>query len=167
MKLRVGLGYDSHRFAPQRKLILAGVEIPHEYGLAGHSDADVLTHAIIDALFGASGLDDIGTHFPDTDPKYKDISSIELLKETLRMLQGAGVQVVNVDVTVILERPKLRPYVPRMLENLRSAGLRNVNIKAKTNEGMGFIGRAEGVVAMAVALVKLPDQRSGTKQGAL
>lgn len=155
MKLRVGLGYDSHRFAPERKLILAGVEIPYDYGLAGHSDADVLTHAIIDALLGGAGLDDIGTHFPDSDPKYKGISSLELLKETLRMLKNVNFHVVNVDVTVILERPKLRPYIPRMIENLATCGLRHVNIKAKTNEGMGFAGRGEGIVAIAVALMNL------------
>ncbi len=157
MRFRVGLGYDCHRFAPGRKLVLGGVEVPHEKGLQGHSDADVLVHAIIDALLGASGLQDIGTHFPDTDPEYRDISSMKLLQETLRRLTQAGYRVVNLDATVITEVPRLRPYIPRMVENLKKAGLKEVNIKAKTNEGMGFVGRKEGIAAIAVALLDVVE----------
>ncbi len=155
MSIRVGLGYDSHRFSPGRKLILAGVEIPHDRGLAGHSDADALCHAIIDALLGAAGLADIGTHFPDTDPAYKDVRSLQLLEEVLRMVRHRGYGVVNVDVTVIMDMPKLAPYISRMKEKLASVGLQDVNIKAKTNEGMGFVGRGEGIAVMAVVLLNL------------
>jgi len=155
MSIRVGFGYDSHRFSSSRRLILGGIEIPFEKGLEGHSDADALTHAIIDALLGAAGLGDIGTHFPDTEPSYKNISSLVLLKKVLTMVRQEGYDVLNVDVTIIAEQPKLAPYISKIQHQLYEVGLRNVNIKAKTNEKMGFIGRAEGIAVMAVVLLNL------------
>jgi 2-C-methyl-D-erythritol 2,4-cyclodiphosphate synthase len=153
--MRVGFGYDSHRFAEGRKLVLGGVEIPFEKGLAGHSDADVLCHAIIDAILGALGLGDIGSHFPDTDPKWKDAVSVELLKYTVEMANLNGYVVSWVDSTVIAERPKLAGYTEMMKSVLSRAGISHghVNIKAKTNEGMGFTGRGEGMAAYAVCLL--------------
>jgi 2-C-methyl-D-erythritol 2,4-cyclodiphosphate synthase len=153
--MRIGTGYDSHRLAEGRKLILGGVEIPHDKGLLGHSDGDALTHAIIDALLGAAGLGDIGKHFPDTDPRYKDADSIGLLKKVKSLLSEKGFAVVNVDSTVIAEAPKLAPYIDVMKKNLSAAlGTDAVSIKAKSNEGMGFAGRGEGIAAMAVCLVE-------------
>jgi len=152
--LSVGVGYDSHRLQIGRKLILGGVEIPHDLGLAGHSDADVLVHAVIDALLGAAALGDIGQHFPDSDERYLGISSMQLLQQVQQLLDGQKLRVVNVDVSVIMERPKLAQYIPLMRQNLASAlqlPLRSVSIKAKTNEGMGFVGNGEGVAAIAVA----------------
>lgn len=151
--MRTGIGYDSHRFLRRRKLILGGIEIPHEAGLAGHSDADVLVHAIIDAILGAVGLGDIGTHFPDTDPEYKGASSIELLKRVLHLLRGEGFEVTWVDSTVICEAPRIGPHIEAMKEALASAGLKHINIKGKSNEGMGFTGRGEGIASIAVATV--------------
>ncbi len=153
--MRVGFGYDSHRLVDGRKLIIGGVEIPHEKGLKGHSDADVLCHAITDAVIGALGLGDIGTHFPDTDAKWKDAVSIELLKYVVELARMNGFRVSWVDSTVIAERPKLSPYVSRMKETLSGTGISAavINIKAKTNEGMGFIGRGEGIAAYAVCLL--------------
>ncbi len=149
---RTGLGIDSHAFAPGRALILGGIAIPYEQGLAGHSDADVLTHAIIDALLGAAGLGDIGLHFPDTDEAFRDADSIELLRETLRRLEGA--EVLHVDATVMMERPKLAPHRRAMIERLGSVLGVEPNLKATTGEGMGFVGRGEGVAALAVATIR-------------
>lgn len=153
--MRVGFGYDSHRLVDGRKLIMGGVEIPYEKGLGGHSDADVLCHAIIDAVLGALGLGDIGTHFPDTDAKWKDAVSIELLKYVVELARMNGFRVVWVDSTIIVERPRISPHVSRMKEVLSQTGIPAgvMNIKAKTNEGMGFIGRGEGIAAYAVCLL--------------
>jgi len=155
--IRTGLGVDSHRFAPGRRLILGGVEIPHDAGLAGHSDADVLTHAVIDALLGAAGLGDIGTHFPDTDAQWKDADSLALLRDVVGRLTGDGWAIGNVDATVMLERPKLLPHRAAITAALADAlGLAGdaVNVKATTGEGMGFVGRGEGAAAMAVATLE-------------
>ncbi|HEX7051312.1 MAG TPA: 2-C-methyl-D-erythritol 2,4-cyclodiphosphate synthase [Longimicrobiales bacterium] len=154
--MRVGIGYDSHRFAPERRLVLGGVEIPSEQGLAGHSDADAVAHAVTDALLGAVGLGDIGTHFPPDDPQWRDADSIALLRHAVRLLGERNYQVVNVDVTVIAEAPRLAPHVQAMRERLAAAlgiGTTHVSVKGKTNEGMGWIGRREGIAAVAVALV--------------
>ena len=149
-----GIGYDSHRLAQGRRLILGGVEIPHEQGLEGHSDADVLTHAVIDALLGAAGLGDIGEHFPDTDERYRDADSIELLQAVVAMIAAEGLALVNVDCTVIMEAPKLAPHRDAIRERLAEAlGVQpqRVNVKASTGERMGFVGRGEGVAALAIA----------------
>jgi 2-C-methyl-D-erythritol 2,4-cyclodiphosphate synthase len=153
--MRIGFGYDSHRFVGGRKLFIGGVEIPFDKGLAGHSDADVLCHAITDAIIGAAGLGDIGTHFPDSDPKWKDAVSIELLKYIVELARVSGYAVTWIDSTIIAERPKLSPYTDQMRSRLASAGISSglINIKAKTNEGMGFIGRGEGIAAYAVCLL--------------
>jgi 2-C-methyl-D-erythritol 2,4-cyclodiphosphate synthase len=153
--MRVGFGYDSHRFAEGRKLILGGVEIPFERGLAGHSDADVLCHAIIDAILGALGLGDIGSHFPDTDPRWKDAISLELLKYAVDMAKQKGYVVSWVDSTVVAEKPKLAEYMEMMKAALSQTGISpgHISIKAKTNEGMGFTGRGEGMAACAVCLL--------------
>jgi len=153
--VRIGFGYDSHRFVAGRKLIIGGVEISFGQGLLGHSDADVLCHAITDAIIGALGLGDIGSHFPDSDPKWKDAVSIELLKHVVELAKLNGYVVMWVDTTVIAERPRLSPFVDRMKEALSRTGIptEKINIKAKTNEGMGFIGNGEGVAAYAVCLL--------------
>jgi len=154
---RSGIGYDSHRLLEGRRFVLGGVEIPHEQGLAGHSDADVLTHAVIDALLGAAGLDDIGKHFPDTDERFKDADSIALLAEVIAAVQGRGLRVVNVDCTVLAERPKIGPHRQAIRERLAAAlGLpaEDVNVKATTGEGIGFVGRGEGVAALAIATLE-------------
>ena len=154
--MRVGIGFDVHRLTPDRRLVLGGVEIPFELGLAGHSDADVLVHAVMDALLGAAGLPDIGQQFPDTDPRYAGADSCALLAEVAAKLAGARLRVVNVDAVVACERPKLAPHVPAMRERLgRALGLDTgrVSIKATTTEGLGCTGRGEGVAAWAVALV--------------
>lgn len=151
--MRVGLGYDVHRLTEGRKLILGGVEIPYEKGLLGHSDADVLIHAIMDALLGAAALGDIGKHFPDTDPKYKGISSVELLKHVGKLLEDHNYLIENIDATVIAQRPKLRPYMEKMTENIASAlniDTDRVNLKATTEEGLGFTGSGEGMAAQAI-----------------
>jgi 2-C-methyl-D-erythritol 2,4-cyclodiphosphate synthase len=151
---RVGIGYDSHRFAGARTLVLGGVTFPGESGLAGHSDADVLTHAVIDAVIGAAGLGDIGRHFPDDDPRFADADSIALLRKAVSMVAEAGWQTGNIDATVICERPRLAPHVAEMATRLGSAlnvDEDRVNVKATTNEGMGFIGRGEGIAVIAVA----------------
>jgi 2-C-methyl-D-erythritol 2,4-cyclodiphosphate synthase len=152
---RSGIGVDSHAFAEGRALVLGGVEIEYDRGLAGHSDADVLTHAIADALLGAAGLGDIGAHFPDTDPAFEGADSIELLREVVRRLGGA--EVVHVDATVLMERPRLSPHREAMRARLAEAlgvPVERVNVKATTGEGMGFVGRGEGVAAMAVATIE-------------
>jgi 2-C-methyl-D-erythritol 2,4-cyclodiphosphate synthase len=154
--IRVGIGYDSHRLVEGRSLILGGVEIPFEKGLMGHSDADVLLHAICDAVLGAVGEGDIGKHFPDTDPAYKDISSLKLLIRVRERAETLGYKIINIDATIIQEKPKLKGYLPKMaaqIANVCNIPLDRVNVKAKTNEGMGFVGRGEGVAVMAVALV--------------
>ena len=154
--MRIGTGYDSHKLVENRKLIIGGVDIPFEKGLHGHSDADVLCHAIIDAIIGALGLGDIGSHFPDTDLEWKGASSIDLLSTTLKMAKEKGFEVSWIDSTVIAERPKLLPFIEKMKEALSKSGIPAdlINIKAKTNEGMGFTGRGEGIAAQAVCLLK-------------
>ena len=152
--MRVGIGYDSHQFAWGRTLILGGVEIPHEQGLGGHSDADAVAHAVTDAILGAAGLGDIGRMFPNDDPQWKNASSIILLNKAFLTVVEAGFQFVHADVTVILEEPKLAPYIEAMKQRLAEALLSSpahVSIKAKTNEGMGWIGRGEGIAVLAVA----------------
>lgn len=151
-----GIGYDCHRLVAGRPLVIGGVTIEHELGLDGHSDADVLTHAVIDALLGACGLGDIGEHFPDTDPRYEGADSIELLRTAVSMVGDAGFAIVHVDATVVLERPKLAPVREQIRANLALAlGLAaaHVNVKATRGEGMGFVGREEGVAALAIATV--------------
>jgi 2-C-methyl-D-erythritol 2,4-cyclodiphosphate synthase len=157
MSARVGIGYDSHRFAAGRKLVLGGVEVPHERGLAGHSDADVLTHAITDALLGAAGAGDIGTHFPDDDERWRDADSIELLRAVTGRLDGSP---LNADATVICEEPRLGPHREEMERRLSAALGAPVSVKATTNEGMGAIGRGEGIAAMAVVLFEARDSAS-------
>ena len=155
--MRIGHGYDVHRLVPGRKLVLGGVDIPWEKGLLGHSDADVLTHAVMDALLGAAGLGDIGKHFPDTDPAYKGADSLKLLERVVVLLEERGFAVGNVDATVLAQRPKLAPYIPKMRENLaRVMGVdpSRVNVKATTEEGLGFTGSGEGMAAHAVALIE-------------
>jgi 2-C-methyl-D-erythritol 2,4-cyclodiphosphate synthase len=164
--IRSGIGVDSHRFEPGRPLILGGVDIPNEEGLAGHSDADVLTHAIIDALLGAAGLGDIGQHFPDTDERFKDADSLELLRTVVARLGENGFRIVHVDATVMMERPKLSPYRDPMRETLAKAmgiSFAHVNVKATTGERMGFVGRGEGVACMAVATLDRPEERPGPR----
>ena len=154
--MRIGQGYDVHKFAEGRDLILGGVTIPYEMGLLGHSDADVLTHAIIDALLGAAGLGDIGEHFPDTDPKFKGVSSIELLKHVAGLLEESGYVVENIDSTVIAQKPKLLSYRPLMAKNIAQAlnlPVDKVNVIATTEEGLGFTGRGEGISSQAVVLL--------------
>ena len=154
--MRIGTGYDVHRLTENRKLILGGVEIEYEKGLLGHSDADVLVHAIMDALLGAAALGDIGKHFPDNDMQYKDISSIELLKRVAALIDEAGYAVENVDSTIVAQRPKLSPHIPKMRENIAAAlgiELSRVNVKATTEEGLGFTGEGQGIASQAVCLL--------------
>ncbi|MBQ6172878.1 MAG: 2-C-methyl-D-erythritol 2,4-cyclodiphosphate synthase [Clostridia bacterium] len=154
--MKIGMGFDSHKLAEGRKLIIGGTEIPFEKGLLGHSDADVLTHAVIDALLGACALGDIGTHFPDSDLKYKNADSMVLLEKTAEMIRQNGFTVGNTDATVIIERPKLAPYIFEMREKIAKAigtDIENVSIKAKTNEGMGDIGLGNAAAAVCTALV--------------
>ena len=154
--MRIGHGYDVHRLVDERKLILGGVEVPHTKGLLGHSDADVLTHAIMDALLGAAGLWDIGHAFPDTDDSYKGISSLLLLARVMTMLEERGLSVGNVDATIIAQRPKLAPYIPQMREKLAQlmrVSPDRINVKATTEETLGFTGTGEGMAAHAVALL--------------
>ena len=154
--MRVGFGYDAHRLTPGRPLVLGGVEIPHPVGLSGHSDADVLTHALGDALLGAVAAGDLGRHFPDSDPAYQGISSLILLERIMTVVQARGFQPVNVDVTVVAEQPRLAPHIPLMIDNLAPIlGLapEAVSIKATSTEKMGFAGREEGIAAYAVVLV--------------
>ncbi|MBO4338800.1 MAG: 2-C-methyl-D-erythritol 2,4-cyclodiphosphate synthase [Clostridiales bacterium] len=155
--LRIGSGYDVHRLVENRKLILGGVEIDYKFGLLGHSDADVLLHAISDALLGAAALGDIGKYFPDTDGKYCGADSLELLKDVVRMLDGKGYKAVNVDATIIAQKPKMAPHIEKMRENIASAlGIDKdfVNVKATTEEGLGFTGAEEGIAATAVCLIE-------------
>jgi 2-C-methyl-D-erythritol 2,4-cyclodiphosphate synthase len=150
--VRTGIGIDSHRFAEGRRLVLGGVEIPFERGLAGHSDADVLAHAIADALLGAAGLGDIGRLFPDTEAAWKDADSMELLRDVVARVREAGHEIVHVDATVMLETPKLAPHREAIRASLEAV-LGSVNVKATTGEGMGFVGRGEGAAALAVATI--------------
>jgi 2-C-methyl-D-erythritol 2,4-cyclodiphosphate synthase len=155
-----GIGYDSHRLVAGRRLILGGVEIPSELGLDGHSDADVLTHAVIDALLGAAGLGDIGEHFPDSDERYREADSLELLAAVLPLVFAQGLEPVNVDATVVMERPKLAPYREAIRESLAAVlGIASarVSVKASTGEGIGFVGRGEGVAALAVASLRVAE----------
>ncbi|MDY6221813.1 MAG: 2-C-methyl-D-erythritol 2,4-cyclodiphosphate synthase [Candidatus Alectryocaccobium sp.] len=154
--MRIGNGYDVHKLVCGRKLILGGVDIPYEKGLLGHSDADVLLHAIMDALLGAAALRDIGYHFPDNDPEYKGISSIELLKRTAEIIKEKGYRVINIDATIIAQRPRLRDHIDEMIENIAGAlSVRkdDVNVKATTEEGLGFTGEGLGISALAVCLI--------------
>ena len=155
--MRVGFGYDVHRFIEGRPLVLGGIEIPHVQGLLGHSDADVVLHAICDAMIGAAALGDIGTHFPDTSPEFKDISSLILLRRTADLIRGRGLRLANIDSTIVAQRPRLSAFIPRMVEKIANQiGLApdRVNVKAKTTEKLGFAGREEGIAAYAVALVE-------------
>jgi len=160
--MRVGMGYDVHCFAPERPLVIGGVEIPHDRGLQGHSDADVLVHAVCDALLGAGGMGDIGHHFPDTDEKYKGISSLLLLNRVGKLLFEKGFSIINLDATILAQTPKMAPYRSQMQQNIAGAlsipsGL--VNIKATTTEGLGSIGREEGIGAMCIAMIGLKPTR--------
>ena len=151
--MRVGMGYDVHKLVEGRDLIMGGVNIPHTLGLLGHSDADVLLHAIMDALLGAAALGDIGKHFPDTDPAYKGISSIELLEHVAALIEKKGYVVENIDATIIAQRPKMRPHIPQMEENIAKAlhiDVNQINVKATTEEGLGFTGTEEGISSQAI-----------------
>lgn len=155
--MRIGMGYDVHRLTEDRKLVLGGVEIPYEKGLLGHSDADVLLHAVMDALLGAAALGDIGKHFPDTDPAYKGISSILLLKHVGGLLRSNGWKIGNIDATVIAHRPKLAPYIRNMCENIAEAldiDIDQINVKATTEEGLGFTGEGLGIASNAICIVE-------------
>ncbi len=155
--MRIGNGYDVHKLTEGRRLILGGVEIPYEKGLLGHSDADVLLHAIMDALLGAAALRDIGYHFPDNDRQFKDISSMELLKRVSALIKNKGYRVVNIDATIIAQRPKLKDHIELMIINIASAldiPKENVNVKATTEEGLGFTGEGLGISASAVCLIE-------------
>ena len=167
--MRIGSGYDVHRLVEDRKLILGGVEIPYEKGLLGHSDADVLVHAVMDALLGAAALGDIGKHFPDNDPAYKGADSMKLLAEVRKLIESKAYFIENIDATVIAQRPKLLPYMEQMKENISKAlGLETdrINIKATTEEGLGFTGKGEGISAQAICLLQplfdaIADDRMG------
>ena len=155
--MRVGQGFDVHRLAAGRRLVIGGVEIEHDQGLLGHSDADVLLHAICDALLGAAALGDIGKHFPDTDARYKGIDSRELLRQVAVLLQDRGRRVVNIDATIVAEAPRMAPHIPKMVANIAAdLGIEPhyVNVKATTTEGLGFTGRGEGIAAQAVCLIE-------------
>ena len=155
--MRVGQGFDVHAFVAGRKLVIGGVDIPHHQGLLGHSDADVLLHAICDALLGAAGLGDIGQHYPDNDPVYADVDSRKLLRDVAKKLKALNYKVVNVDATIIAQEPRMMPHIPRMIGNIaEDLGVTPaaVNIKATTTEGLGFAGRLEGIAAQAVALIE-------------
>ena len=158
--LRVGMGYDVHQLVEERKLIIGGVEIPHYKGLLGHSDADVLIHAIMDALIGAIGEGDIGKHFPDTDPKYKGISSIQLLKHVGQLLKEKNALIHNIDATIIVQQPKMAPHIMKMRENIAEVlqiQVSQINIKATTEEKLGFTGEEKGISSQAITLVDLMD----------
>ncbi|HNX28100.1 MAG TPA: 2-C-methyl-D-erythritol 2,4-cyclodiphosphate synthase [Syntrophomonadaceae bacterium] len=154
--MRIGTGYDVHQLQEGRKLILGGVDIPYVTGLLGHSDADVLVHAVCDALLGAAALGDIGRHFPDNDPRYKDIDSLKLLKDVRHKISESGYKISNLDCTIIAEKPKLSPFIPQMCDNIAQVlelDLKQVNIKATTTEKLGFTGREEGIAAQAAVLL--------------
>jgi 2-C-methyl-D-erythritol 2,4-cyclodiphosphate synthase len=154
--MRIGQGYDVHQLAAGRKLVIGGVEIPHHKGLVGHSDADVLLHAICDALLGAAGLGDIGRHYPDSDPQYSEIDSRMLLRDVAKKLAALKLRVVNVDATIVAEAPRMAPHMARMIGNIAAdlgVAPAAINLKATTTEGLGFVGRGEGIAAQAVALI--------------
>ena len=154
--MRIGMGYDVHKLVKERDLILGGVKIPYELGLLGHSDADVLLHAIMDSLLGAAALGDIGKHFPDTDPKYKGISSIELLKHVGNLLSEHNYKIGNIDATIIAQKPKMAPHIPTMRENIASAlniSVDQINVKATTEEGLGFTGEGLGISSQSICLL--------------
>lgn len=156
--MRIGMGYDVHRLVPERDLILGGVKIDYELGLLGHSDADVLLHAVMDALLGAAALGDIGKHFPDTDPRYKGADSIRLLEAVRELVKKEGYSVGNVDATIIAQQPKMSPHIERMRENIAKAleiPVSRINVKATTEEGLGFTGNGEGISAQAVCLLEV------------
>ena len=155
--MRVGMGYDVHRLVEGRKLILGGVEIPWELGLLGHSDADVIVHAIMDSLLGAAALGDIGKHFPDTDPEYAGISSILLLEKVGNLLKEKGYKIINIDATIIAQKPKLLPHVPKMRENIAKAleiDVDQINVKATTEEGLGFTGTLQGISSQSICAIE-------------
>ncbi|MCG2589910.1 2-C-methyl-D-erythritol 2,4-cyclodiphosphate synthase [Rhodohalobacter sulfatireducens] len=157
MSFRVGLGYDVHPFEENRKLILGGIEIPFEKGLKGHSDADVLLHAITDAILGAASLGDIGRHFPDTDPAFKNADSTQLLKDSYKLVQEKGFSITNIDSTVVAEKPKLSKFIPKIQSHIGetlNCDVEQISVKATTNEKMGFVGREEGIAVHAVVLLK-------------
>lgn len=154
--MRIGMGYDVHRLVPDRKLIIGGVLIPHELGLLGHSDADVLLHAIMDSLLGAAALGDIGKHFPDSDEKYKGISSLKLLEHVGKLINETDYKICNIDATIIAERPKMAPYISQMRENIAKAlniSVSDINVKATTEEGLGFTGEKKGISAQSICLL--------------
>lgn len=154
--MRIGMGYDVHKLVPERKLILGGVTIPYELGLLGHSDADVLLHAIMDSLLGAATLGDIGKHFPDTDDRFKGISSIKLLTEVEKLISEKGYKIENIDATIIAQKPKMAPHIPLMRENIASAlniELDKINVKATTEEGLGFTGEGKGISSQSICLL--------------
>jgi 2-C-methyl-D-erythritol 2,4-cyclodiphosphate synthase len=162
--MRIGQGFDVHALVEGRRLVIGGVEIAHEKGLLGHSDADVLLHAICDALLGAAALGDIGRHFPDSDARYKGIDSRELLRQVANLLAGSGYRVVNVDATVIAQAPRMAPHIPRMVANIAAdvgVDAAHVNVKATTTEELGFTGRREGIAAQAICLIETVDHGSG------
>lgn len=166
--MRIGMGYDVHKLVSDRPLVLGGVRIPFEKGLLGHSDADVLLHAIMDALLGAAALGDIGTHFPDTDPAFEGASSLKLLERVRDLLEDACYMVDNIDATIIAQRPKMRPHIDAMRHNIADIlklELDQVNIKATTEEGLGFTGQGEGISAQAVCLLSSMYDHMGTAQG--
>ena len=155
--MRIGMGYDVQKLTEKRKLILGGVDIPYEKGLLGHSDADVLIHAIMDAILGAASLGDIGKHFPDTDPAYEGISSIKLMEHVAGLLRENGFDIGNIDATVIAQRPKLAAYIPQMRQNMADAlgiEVSQINVKATTEEGLGFTGAGQGIASQAICLLK-------------
>ena len=163
--MRIGMGYDVHRLVEGRDLIVGGVKIPYEKGLLGHSDADVLLHAIMDALLGAAALGDIGQHFPDTDPAYKGISSIKLLEHVRELLEKEAYWIENIDATIIAQAPKMRPYIDTMRENIAKAlkiDISQVNVKATTEEGLGFTGSKEGISSQAICMLTSPREAAGT-----
>lgn len=164
MTMRIGQGFDVHRLVAGRKLVIGGVQIPYEKGLLGHSDADVLLHAICDALLGAAGLGDIGKHFPDSDARYKGIDSRELLRHVAELVRARGCEVANVDATIIAQAPRMAPHIPKMVDNIASdlqIGTAEVNVKATTTEELGFTGRGEGIGAQAVCLIRRMPPRDG------
>ena len=159
--MRIGMGYDVHKLVPERKLILGGVTIPYELGLLGHSDADVLLHAIMDSLLGAAALGDIGKHFPDTDDRFKGISSIKLLTEVGKLISEKGYKIENIDATIIAQKPKMAPHIQNMRENIAKAlntSIENINVKATTEEGLGFTGAKEGIAAQSICLLVKVDK---------
>ena len=154
---RSGIGYDAHRLVPERKLILGGVHVPHNYGLKGHSDGDVLIHAVIDSILGAASLGDIGTHFPSSDPELRGVSSISLLRRTKKMVAVEGWEVVFLDATILAEKPRLSPYFDRMksrISKVLNLGSSDINVKATTTDGLGFIGEEEGIASMAICTLE-------------